>query len=182
MKSFVAVILLVAAVSADVSHILPQQEYLPPHQASYDAPSSGYGYSAPAPVQYQTYSAPAVQYSAPAVQYSAPAVQYSAPAHQYSAPAVEYSAPAVEYSAPAQSYETQSYSAPAVSFQNFNAHHSSSYDIPAQSSYSSYNAPLTHTSYSAPDVSSYSGPAVSSYSAPSHGGYHYNNPIFKRVK
>lgn len=187
-KSFAALILLVAAVSADVSHILaPQKEYLPPqHHTSYEAPLSHTSYDtsyAPAAVQYETYSAPAVQtyaapaahtYAAPAVQtYAAPAVQtYAAQAVQYAAPAIQtYAAPAVQaYAAPAAEH----YGTPAVSFQNYNSHHSS-YDVPATSSFSSYAAPLTQTAYSAPAVSAYS-------SGHSHGnGYQYGSPIYKRV-
>ncbi|XP_065361699.1 uncharacterized protein LOC135955283 isoform X3 [Calliphora vicina] len=132
MKFFIVLCALVAAATADVSHLT--NKYLPPtHQHAASAPAVSY--SAPAPSYHvEAASAPAVSYSAPATQSyhveaaSAPAVSYSAPATQSyhveaaSAPAVSYSAPAtqsyhveaasapaVSYSAPAASYETASY-------------------------------------------------------------------------
>lgn len=151
--------------SADVSHIIPKQDHF---RSSYD-----YG-------DYDSYQN--VEYSASAPDYSIfPAFGLTAPAFQpYSAPSVQsYSSPSVQqYSTPSvQHYSAAGrggYSGPAISYQNFNAHHSNVYDIPAVSSFSSYAAPLSNNIYSAPQVSSYSDTGF--------GGYHYENPIYRAIK
>jgi len=90
MKLLLIAFAVIAAVAADVSHIVPSNEYLPPVQEA-------------APVQVPTNEyLPPVQAAPTQIQYSAPApapVQYSAPA-----PQVQYSAP-VE-AAPAHTFST----------------------------------------------------------------------------
>ncbi|KAM7358175.1 uncharacterized protein ACRADG_003230 [Cochliomyia hominivorax] len=185
MKFFIVLCALVAAVSADVSH-LPSNKYLPPtHSHAASAPAVSYS-AAPASSSYhvEAASAPAASYSAPATQTyhaaaSAPAVSYSAPAStvSYSAPAQTYhaaaSAPAVSYSAPATSY-----TAPATqTFHTAASAPSISYSAPAQSYHAAASAPAV--SYSAPATQSYE---TSSYesaaSEPAHTfsateGYRY---------
>ncbi|XP_046808439.1 nematocyst expressed protein 3-like, partial [Lucilia cuprina] len=105
-KFFIVLCALVAAATADVSHL--SNKYLPPHQQAASAPAVSYS-PAPAAQSFhvEAASAPAVSYSAPA-----PAAQ-SFHVEAASAPAVSYSAPAAQTfqaaSAPAASYETASF-------------------------------------------------------------------------
>ncbi|XP_030372355.1 extensin-2-like [Scaptodrosophila lebanonensis] len=136
-KLFIA-FALVAAVSADVSHLFSNNNNLQEDGYHYKQPSVPFvadipvvRESAPAPVytdafqsfnggnsieeteQYET--APAPVYRAPAPAYNAPAPVYKAPAPVYKAPAPVYNAPAPVSRAPAPVYKAPApvYNAPA---------------------------------------------------------------------
>ncbi|XP_037819161.1 flocculation protein FLO11 [Lucilia sericata] len=108
MKFFIVLCALVAAATADVSHL--SNKYLPPHQQAASAPAVSYS---PAPAA-QSFHVEAASAPAPAVSYSAPApAAQSFHVEAASAPAVSYSAPAPA----AQSFHVEAASAPAASYE-----------------------------------------------------------------